>query len=70
MSNYESYQNDVNRLADRVLLVLGSLDGAPEVDKEILDTAGKLLGMGFAALDAAISPEKTLEYHEWKKTQE
>lgn len=69
MSNYENYQNDVDRLADRVQLVLSSLEGAPEVDKEILDTAGKFLGMGFAALDVAISPEKTLEYHKWKNTQ-
>ncbi len=70
MTNYENYQNDVDRLGERVLLVLQSLEDAPDVDKEILSSAGKFLGMGFAALDAAISPERTLAYHEWKKTQE
>jgi len=54
-------------LADRVLLVLGSLDGAPDIDQEILTTAGKFLGMGFAALDASNNPEKARDYHEWKE---
>jgi hypothetical protein len=66
MSNNESYQNDIDRLADRVLLVLSSLEGAPGIDQEILHTAGKFLGMGFAALDAANSPEKSADYQAWK----
>lgn len=69
MSHQERYQNDVDRLGDRVKLVLDSLQDAPEVDAEILMYAGSLLGMGFAALDAAIDPEKSKSYHEFVATQ-
>lgn len=55
MSQMESYQNDVNRLGDRVTLVLKSLEQAPGVDKELLLKAGAILGIGFAALDAAVA---------------
>lgn len=64
MSNQASYQNDVDRLADRVTLVLDSLSGAPGVDQVILTQAGALLGMGFAGLDTAIDPEKAKKYND------
>lgn len=63
MSNQASYQNDVDRLGDRVKLVLESLNGAPGVDQEILIRAGALLGMGFAGLDTAIDPEKSEKFY-------
>lgn len=70
MSHQERYQNDVDRLSDRVRLVLDSLVEAPDVDSVILTYAASLLGMGFAALDTAIDPQKSNAYHEHVASQQ